>query len=154
MVLREKRWIGQLIFSWPITFNVTAPFDDFCEHNLVNHLNTYLKLCVRIIPGKSVELFTCLKSDKCPKVRQAEAHNPLNMMFSSHSWSLVSENTVMGECTSSHPSCLCPLFSGYQPLAPQGGQLWSTVCTSQSTSCWLRSRTCCTQKKMCFRGKI
>lgn len=150
MVLREKRWTEQLISSWPITFNVNASFDDFCEHNLVNHLNTYLKLCVRIIPVKSVKLFMCLKSDKCSKVRQAEAHNPLNMMLSSHPWSLVSENTVMGGCTSSHPSCLCPLFSGYQPLAPQGGQLWSTVWTSLNTSCWLRSRICCIQKKIVF----
>lgn len=143
MVLREKRWTGQLNSCWPITFNITSPFDNFCEHSLVNHLNTYLKLCIRIIPVRSVELFMCLKSDKYSKVRQAEAHNPLNM-FSSHLWNLVSENIVTGECTSSHPSCLCPLFSGYQSLASQGGQLWSTVWTSQSTSCWLCSRICCT----------
>lgn len=54
VVLTQKSDVstGQLLSSWPITFNVTAPFDDFCEHNFVNHLNTYFKLCVRIISVK------------------------------------------------------------------------------------------------------
>lgn len=67
--------------------------DAFCEHNLLNHLSTYLKLHTRKIPVKWMELFMCLKLDTCLNARQDGAHNPLNIVFSSCTWSLVNENT-------------------------------------------------------------
>lgn len=95
MLLRQKRDVstGRLLSSWAITFFVTAASDAFWEHSVVNHLSAYIKLCTRIIPVKWMELFMCLKLDTCLNVRQDEAHNPLNMIFSSCTWSLVSENT-------------------------------------------------------------
>lgn len=152
VVLTQKSDVstGQLLSSWPITFNVTAPFDDFCEHNFVNHLNTYFKLCVRIISMKWMELFMCLKLDACLNARQDEAHNPLNMIFSSHPWSLASENRVIQQFPTPYQSCLCHTNFRLLVLGPRGGWLCSMleVWTSLSTFCWLCGRICCAQKKI------
>lgn len=119
MFLAQRRDVstGQLVSSYPIIFTGTPVSDAFSEYSLLNHLSAYSKLCTTIIPVKWMEV--TMRLDTSLNVRQNEAHNPLNMVFSSCTWSLVSENTYSHRATHNIlPVLTVTLIPSHQTLDP------------------------------------